>query len=158
MARKKAETVEEEIKVEEVVETTPEVVEEKPKRGRKKKVEEPEVEVSTAEVDLTKEIHVETADAIVDLDSTPAPVVVNTPVVIEEPKVEEPKTETPVVASTSYTAIAKTSLYVLKTPGVLNSRVGNYKLGTKFVILEEDKGWGKIAENRWVNLNYIEKA
>ena len=156
MARKKAE-VTEDIKEVEVVETpVAKVVEDKPKKSRKKKVEEPVAE----EVPVAKPVVEE-------------PVAV--PEVIEEVKVEEPVVEEvkpvkvkkakkveepiakPVVTSSTYKAVATKTLYVLKVPGALATKIGSYKAGIKFEILEEQMGWGKIADGKWVNLNYIEK-
>ena len=82
-----------------------------------------------------------------------------------EPVKEEVKPETPAKKATpkaetksgTYMAIAKSNLYVVKTPGILATKLGSYKVGTKFTILEESKGWGKVAEGKWINLNYIEK-
>lgn len=170
MARKKSTETEVVEEVQEVtVAQTPEVVadpvvedtvaeevaaEDKPKRGRKKKTEEPEV-VETPEV----------VDTVVDEPATePEVVVEETPVVEPIPEEKPAKAkksdivevkETP--KSTSDKVIATANLYVLKTPGVLTSKIGNYKVGTKFTVLEEKNGWGKVAEDKWINLNYVEK-
>ena len=170
MARKKAEATE---VVEEIKEVAAEAVveEEKPKRGRKstKKAEAPVEEIPAAEPEVVEEVKVEEPAAEPEIVAEPEPVV-EPEVVVEEPKVEEikpepvkeeekpaKKAEVSEIKSAGYQAIAKTSLYVLRVPGVLNSRIGNYKIGTKFTILEEDRGWGKVADGKWVNLNYIEK-
>lgn len=153
MARKKTTEVEQ---VEEVVvaETpavtnliveepmTEEVVEDKPKRSRKKKVEEPVVESVVAE----------------EVVASP---VVEEPVIKEVKEIVEDKpkkaTKPNVKKSSSEQVIATANLYVLRIPGALSSKIGVYKSGTKFIILEEKNGWGKVAEGKWINLNYTEK-
>ena len=198
MARKKSEVTEvtEEIQsVEPIVETTPEVevteevVEEKPKRGRKKKVEEPAEEVKAEdtiveEIPEVKEEPVVESEPIVE-EVKEEPIEEVKPVKTKKSKKSEitdnpelgpekveqyfakldAKEENPIVlevaevtaTSSTYTAIAKSNLYVLRLPGKLDSKIGNYSAGTKFDIIEEYKGWGKIAEGKWINLNYIEK-
>ena len=155
MARKKTTEIEQVEEVQEVIveetqvvtdstvekPTTEEVAVDKPKRSRKKKVEEPVVETITEEIVTTS--------------------------VAEEPEVEEvkevikdkPKKATKSDAKKSSTdqVIATANLYVLRIPGALSSKIGVYKVGTKFTILEEKNGWGKVAEGKWINLNYTEK-
>lgn len=166
MARKKSTETEVVEEIQEVTaEETPEVVadpivedtvteevaaEDKPKRGRKKKTEEPEV--------------VETPEVVDEPAAEPEVVVEETPVVEPIPEEKPAKAKKSDIAkvketpkSTSGTVIATANLYVLKTPGVLTSKIGNYKVGTKFIILEEKNGWGKVAEDKWINLNYVEK-
>ena len=171
MARKKSEVTEvtDEIQsIEPTIEETPvtEVVEEKPKRGRKKKVEEPAAvieDVSTVEeVPEVAESPVEEAAPEVVISE---PEVISAPVVEEvkpEPVIEEKpkapkKAETASPKKSSGMAVTKSAVYVLKVPGDLNSKLGNFPAGTKFEILEEFKGWGKVAEGKWVNINYIER-
>ena len=170
MARKKTTEVEVVEEIQEVTaEETPEVVadpvvedtvaeevatEDKPKRGRKKKTGEPEV-AETSEV----------VDTVVGKPAT-EPEVFAEETLVAEPLPEEKSTKakksdiaevkkTP--KSTSGTVIATANLYVLKTPGVLTSKIGNYKAGTKFTILEEKNGWGKVTEGKWINLNKKKK-
>ena len=158
MARKKTTEIEQVEEVQEIIveDTVTEEVaaEDKPKRGRKKKTEEPKV-AETPEV----------VDTVVDEPTTEPEVVVGeTPVVepiLEEKPIKAKKSDVAEVKetpkSTSNNVIATANLYVLKTPGVLTSKIGNYKVGTKFTILEEKNGWGKVAEGKWINLNYTEK-
>lgn len=169
MARKKAsEAVEEIQEVVETpeVETLEEVVEAKPKKSRKKKVEK-----SVAEEGSDASVATDVPEIVAEPIPEPTPVVEEiipeakeTPVV--EVKPAKVKTEKKIAdrdiavakdMGTSYAAIATTNLYVLKIPGNLATKLGNFKAGTKFTILEESKGWGKIAEGKWINLNYIEK-
>ena len=149
MAR--AKKVTEEVKEAEVIETP--VVEDKPKttkkKATKKTTEEPVVEEPVVAVPVVEDVKVE----------EPAPVVEEVkPEPVKEKKAK--KVETPVeekLVATSGKVVAVKDLYVLKVPGVLSTKMGIYKVGTKFDIIEEDKGWGKIADGKWVNLNYVEK-
>ena len=43
-------------------------------------------------------------------------------------------------------------------PNFFSAKLGTYPAGTKLTILEESNGWGSIAPNKWINLNYVEKA
>ena len=148
--------------IEETIEPVEEVVETKPKRTRKKKVEEPveEVAVETTAVEpvpeVTEEPDVEVAPVVEEVKSKSevAPIAEVKPV--KEKKVEEPVAE-PKKTESGYDAVATSNLYVLKVPGSLATKLGSFKAGTKFTVLEESKGWGKIAEGKWINLNYIEK-
>jgi hypothetical protein len=54
--------------------------------------------------------------------------------------------------------VAKTTLNVIKAPGRLDLKVGTYKAGIKLEVIEEKIGWGKVAEGKWINLNYVEKV
>lgn len=158
--------------VEEIPAAEPEVVEEvkveepvKKKASKKKAepVEEVKVEEPAAEPELVAEPVVEETQEeypVVKygngMISFPAHDVeeVNPEPVKEEKK---PAKKAEPKASGSYQAIAKNSLYVLKVPGKLNTKLGSFQAGIKFTILEEDRGWGKIAEGKWINLNYVEK-
>lgn len=172
MARKKSEVTEvtEEIQsIEPTIEETPvtEVVKEKPKRGRKKKVEEPVVVIedvpTVEEVSEVVESPVEEAApevVISEPEIVSAPVVEEVkpePVIEEKPKAAPKKAEAASPKKSSGMAVTKSAVYVLKVPGDLSSKLGNFPAGTKFEILEESKGWGKVAEGKWVNLNYIER-
>lgn len=169
MARKKAEVTEEVKTVEPAdVVSGADVVEEKPKKSRKKKVEEPAAEIPAEPIVVEEPEVAPVVPEVVEEVKADEPVV-------EEVKVEEVKPEpikakkatkaekveeaVPVVEekSTTNRVIAKSNLYVLKKPGMLAYKIGSYKAGTKFEILEEQMGWGKIAEGKWINLNYVEK-
>ena len=162
MARKKSEVTEEIQNVEPTIEETPveEVVETKPKRGRKKKtaevVEEPasieEIPESEEIVPVVDEVPAE--EPIVVEEVKPEPIKEKKTKKVETPKVEVVPEPTPV---TSGMVITKSQVYVLRLPGKLDTKIGNYPMGTKFEIIEEYKGWGKITEGKWVNLNYVEK-
>lgn len=171
MARKKSEVTEEIQNVEPTIEETPveEVVETKPKRGRKKKtaevIEEP---ASVEEIPESEEIVPVVTEVTPVVDEVPAEELIVVEEVKPEPikekktkKVETPKVEvapepTP-TPTTSGMVITKSQVYVLRLPGKLDTKIGNYPMGTKFEIIEKYKGWGKIAEGKWVNLNYVEK-
>lgn len=176
MARKKTEEVQdmpvvEEVAVDNAVSTDAAVdtvtddasaieapVDEKPKtrRGRKAKTEEPVDEKAEEAV----ESKVDDETVVIKYGNGtiifPAHPDIDESIAKEEPVKEKKSTE--VKASTSAQAIAKNNLYVLKVPGDLSTKLGNFKAGTKFTILEETKGWGKIAEGKWINLNYVEKV
>lgn len=138
------------VNVEAVSEEAPEEV---PETGELIKTEEdtdviaePIVEAPTVEPEIVEEVSVE-----------PTKTPVEEPEKVEELKKNVAPVKEPKATSGEYQAIAKSALYVLKVPGNLNTKLGNYKAGTKFTILEEDRGWGKIAEGKWININYIEK-
>lgn len=173
---KKVEDPVKEIPVETSVVAEEPKVEEAPKKKTTKKKAEPVEEVKIEEPIVVPNVIVEPESVIEE------------PPVIEEPQVEKTPEEYPVVkygngmisfpthtveevkpgpvkdepkvktASGAYEAIATTNLYVLKTPGILATKRGSYKVGTKFTILEEDRGWGKVADGKWINLNYVEKV
>lgn len=156
---KKVEDPVEEIPVETSVVAEEPKVEEAPKKKTTKKKAEPVEEVKVEEPAVV-------AEPVVEETQEEYPVVkygngmISFPThtveeVKPEPVKDEPKVKT---ASGAYEAIATTNLYVLKTPGILATKRGSYKVGTKFTILEEDRGWGKVADGKWINLNYVEKV
>lgn len=176
MATKKKTGVEttEEIKEVEAIEEAPKKT---TKKSSKKKVDVEAVsEEAPEEVPETGELFKTEEDTDVEVVGAKVAEVVEEPEPVKPDKVEKAKVEksdepkkveepkknvAPVkeskVASGEYQAIAKSALYVLKVPGNLNTKLGNFKAGTKFTILEENRGWGKIAEGKWININYIEK-
>ena len=172
MARTKK--VIEEVKEAEVIETP--VVEDKPKTTKKKatakKVEEP-VEEQVPDLPAVEEEVKEDTDPVkayfdkLNSEAAEPPIVFEAVEIVEEKpkkvkkvkaeKVEEPAPAKVEESASGYKAIAVKDLYVLKVPGVLATKLGSYKAGIQFDIIEEDRGWGKIADGKWVNLNYVEK-
>ncbi len=78
---------------------------------------------------------------------------VEEPAPVKEEKAAAPADEFP------YTAIvkAKVVLNIMKEPSVFCTKVGALKPGARIKILEVSGNFGKIGDNRWVNINYIEK-
>lgn len=148
MARKKSEVAEEVI---EEVKTVEEVaVEEKPKRTRKKKVEEPVEEVKEP-VEEVKE---------------PEPVA--EPVAEPEPEVEVvgnfaaevkavPEVKAEEKAFEPYKAVAKSALNVTKGAGMTFNKIGSISAGSKITVLEVSGNFGRVGKDRWININFIEK-
>ena len=97
-------------------------------------------------------------------EPTPDPVVTE-PVVTPtpEPVVEPAKPTTPAKPASSgfksYKAqvTAKSGLNVRKGPGLKYNKVGALSPKAKVTILAKNGSWGKIGNNRWINLNYIKK-
>ena len=156
---KKVEDPVEEIPVETSVVAEEPKVEEAPKKKTTKKKAEPVEEVKVEEPAVVAEPMVEeTQEEYPVVKYGNGMISFPTHIVEEvkpEPVKDEPKVKT---ASGAYEAIATTNLYVLKTPGILATKRGSYKVGTKFTILKEDRGWGKVADGKWINLNYVEKV
>ena len=140
--------------------------------------EEPVAEEKTVEEILTPEPEAVKAvnDYFADLETKTgaAPIIIeNVEVVKEKPKkakkekkveesapVKEEKAAAPATADEfPYTAIvkAKVVLNIMKEPSVFCTKVGALKPGARIKILEVSGNFGKIGDNRWVNINYIEK-
>ena len=87
--------------------------------------------------------------------------------VVSEPVSEPVATPAPVAtkpaakpaASKTYTAkvTAKAGLNIRKGPGMSYGKVGALACNAKVKILATKGNWGKIANNKWINLNYIKK-
>ena len=138
--------------------------------------EDPVVEEKTVEEILTPEPEAVAAvnDYFADLETKTgaAPIIIeNVEVVKEKPKKakKEKKVEEPAPAKEEkaaaladefpYTAIvkAKVVLNIMKEPSVFCTKVGALRPGARIKILEVSGNFGKIGDNRWVNINYIEK-
>lgn len=169
-AKKKTEVAETEIKVE-----STETIEAKPKKTTRKSTKKAEVktEEPVAKEPITEEPKVE---APVEEAVEVIPEVKEEPAVTEEPKVEEPKVEEPKVEEKPVKAkkepkakketavaspkavIAVTRIAAMSGPSFFSRQLGTYAEGTKFVITEEANGWGCVATNKWINLNYVKEA
>lgn len=103
-------------------------------------------------------------------EPTPAPVVTE-PVVSEpvvDPVVEPAKPTTPTTKPASKPAssgfksykaqvTAKSGLNIRKGPGMSYNKVGALGAKAKVTILAKSGSWGKIGNNKWINLNYVKK-
>ena len=52
----------------------------------------------------------------------------------------------------------KAGLNIRKGPGIGYRKVGALKSGAKATILAKSGAWGKIGNNKWINLNYVKKV
>ena len=175
MARKKKsdevvediqEVVTEEIAPEVVEESTvEEVVEEKPKakRGRKAKVEEAAIEEAPIEESIVEEtptveeIPEPIAEPIVE-EAKEEPIVKETPKVKKAKaaeKVEEVKAEEP---SGPYAARVNSIItHSRRGPGMAFPTARTLNKGSIVHISEVNGNWGKISQNTWININYVDK-
>lgn len=149
--KKKTEVVETEAEV-----TAVEPVEEKPKKTstRKKKVEEPVVEEVKAEEPVVEEPKVE---EVPEVKEEPKVEEVKP---VEEPKVEkkeEPKVEKAGFAAGD-TALTTNETNVLKGPNRTFIKIDFLPSKTEVVVFEVSGNYARIGANRWVNINYLEKA
>lgn len=179
MAKKKAEVAEEVKDIAEVVGTPVEsTVEESPKETKTTKK-------STAKKKTTKKVETPTVEEVAEVvtEATPKveadapesvdPIIEDIKVEELEPEiVEEPVKETPVTpvekpvkaksetkASGSYQAVVSGNgtVDVRCDATFFSDKLGAYRSGIRLTILEEKNGWGKLAENKWIPLNYITK-
>ena len=162
------------------VEATEEVVEEKPKRGRKKKVEEPVEEVKVEEpiaekIPEVKEEPVVESEPIVEgvkeeliaVEEPQHEIKAEEPIVeeksvkktkakksepVEEVKIEETK---PTGVYVGRITLPKTQSR--KGPGLAFPIARDLYKGNIVHISEVDGNWGKISQNTWININYVDK-
>lgn len=92
-------------------------------------------------------IEVEPISDTVVIEPTPAPTPTPTP---SKPASSGFKTYKAIVT-------AKSGLNIRKGPGMKYSKVGALGAKAKVTILAKKGSWGKIGNNRWINLNYIKK-
>ena len=78
--------------------------------------------------------------------------------VAEEPKVEEPATAAPV--SVPYRAVVdvKYMLDIRRGPANTFVKVGSLAKGTNVLITDVIGNFGRIGNNKWININYIKKV
>ena len=161
----------------EVVEesTVEEVVEEKPKakRGRKAKVEETAVEEAPVEEPTVEEVSVVESVAEESIVEE-TPTVEEIPESIAEPIIEEVKEEL-IVKETPKVKKAKAAEKVEEPAGPYVARVNSIithsrrgpgmafpiartlNKGIIVHISEVNGNWGKISQNTWININYVDK-
>ena len=88
---------------------------------------------------------------------TPEPVVEPEPVVVEPTPTPVTKPATSGFKSYKVQITAKSGLNVRKGPGINYIKVGVLPKNSKALILAKSGCWGRIGNNRWINLNYVKK-
>lgn len=113
--------------------------------------------VTEPEVDKASAVEIEDAAEPVTFDNENAAEPIVEPMELEVTSVPE---VTPTTPNLPYKITITTNALNIRTgPGGSHQAVGITKKGSVHKVLEEQDGWGRISDNKWINLSksFVEK-